>query len=116
MLISVSVLGCKLTVEKEVVEMKIRNINGTSQNTCVCGSWLKHWENFSKRRISLCPVIGCYNTSLVGAHVQKAYVLDYKWYIVPLCNAHNQSKYELEVDDSIDLVPADKRETCEKMG
>ncbi len=24
--------------------MKIKNINGTSDNTCTCGSWLKHWE------------------------------------------------------------------------
>ncbi len=27
--------------------MKIKNINGTSQAKCSCGSWLKHWQNFS---------------------------------------------------------------------
>jgi len=52
--------------------MKIRNINGTSQTTCKCGSWLKHWENFSGQvKPSYCPASGCLRTDLLGAHVQK---------------------------------------------
>ena len=25
-----------------------KNISGTSQNNCNCGSWLEHWEKFSE--------------------------------------------------------------------
>ncbi|MHB8104525.1 MAG: hypothetical protein ACYDG5_03185 [Dehalococcoidales bacterium] len=94
--------------------MKIKNINGTSQTTCACGSWLKHWEKFSNQTTAFCPVSTCLNKDLVGAHVQKSNSSDDKWYIYPLCNAHNQSKGELEVSDTYKLVSANKKETCEK--
>jgi len=50
----------------------------------------------------------------MGAHVQKADSSDAKWYIYPLCSAHNQSTAELEVLDAYKLVSANKKETCEK--
>jgi hypothetical protein len=86
--------------------MKIKNINGTSQTTCACGSWVKHWEKFSDQKVTYCLADKCLNRDLVGAHVQKANSSDSKWYIYPLCNAHNQSAGVLEVSD--------KKETCEK--
>ena len=94
--------------------MKIKNINGTSQTNCVCGSWLKHWEKFSGQTTTYCPVKDCLKKDLVGAHVQKANSSDNKWYIYPLCNGHNQATGELEVSDSYKLVSANKKETCEK--
>ncbi len=94
--------------------MKIRNINGTSQATCPCGSWLKHWEKFSGQTTTYCPVTGCLDKDLVGAHVQKADSSDNKWYIFPLCNKHNKSTVELSVSDTYKLVSANKKETCEK--
>ena len=96
--------------------MKIRNINGTSDTTCKCGSWLKHWENFSgQTRPSYCPASGCLDKGLVGAHVQKGGgSTDQKWYIYPLCAKHNKHTGELEVSDTYKLVPANKKETCEK--
>jgi len=99
--------------------MKIKNINGTSQTTCACGSWLKHWEKFSGQSVpKYCPVItnhpGCTKKDLAGAHVRKYASSDEKWYIYPLCNAHNQSTGVLEVSDSYKLVSANKKETCEK--
>lgn len=94
--------------------MKIKNINGTSQTKCKCGSWLKHWENFSGQTATYCPVVGCWNTDLEGAHVQKADSSDNKWYILPLCGPHNQSTGELEVSDAYKLVSANKKETCER--
>jgi len=94
--------------------MKIKNINGTSQNKCVCGSWLKHWEKFSGQSVTYCPVKDCLNKDLVGAHVQMANSTDDKWYIYPLCSVHNQNSGELEVSDSYKLVSANKKETCEK--
>jgi hypothetical protein len=94
--------------------MFITNINGTSQLTCGCGSWLKHWETYSGQTVAYCPVVGCYNKDLVGAHVQKAYdYIDRNWYIYPLCNAHNQSSGVISVPDTYKLVSANKSETCE---
>jgi hypothetical protein len=94
--------------------MKIKNINGTSQAKCACGSRLKHWEKFSGQTVAFCPVKDCLMKDLVGAHVQKANSSDDKWYIYPLCSAHNQATGELEVSDSYKLVSANKKETCEK--
>ena len=95
--------------------MKIRNINGTSQNTCKCGSWLKHWEKFSGQKATYCPASTCTKKDLVGAHVQKGGgSKDQNWYIYPLCGIHNKHKGELEVSDSYKLVSANKKETCEK--
>ena len=93
--------------------MKIRNINGTSDTTCSCGSWLAHWERFSGQSTEFCQADGCLNKDLVGAHVQKGGgSTDQKWYIYPLCNAHNRPSGELEVSSSYKLVSANKSETC----
>jgi hypothetical protein len=93
--------------------MKIRNINGTSQNSCSCGSWLTHWEKFSGMRLpAFCPTAGCYNKDLVGAHVQVEG--DSDWYIFPLCTACNKAKGTLEVSSTYRLVSANKARTCGK--
>ena len=94
---------------------KIKNINGTSQNRCSCGSWLKHWENFSGQRTSFCIEKDCINEDIVGAHVQKANSTDSNWYIIPLCNSHNKSTEELEIIDAYKMVLANKVMTCEKL-
>lgn len=96
--------------------MKVRNINGTSDTICSCGSWIAHWKNFSgQKKPTLCPAYGCYNDDLVGAHVQKGdNSADQNWYIYPLCSEHNKHKGELKVSESYKLVPANKKETCEK--
>lgn len=93
--------------------MKIKNINGTSQNKCVCGSWLSHWEKYSGQKTTYCIEKSCTKTDLVGAHVQKANSTDNNWYILPLCKAHNQATSELEVSDLYKLVSANKKLTCE---
>ena len=103
--------------------MKIKNINGTSDTTCACGSWLNHWKKSSGQTApTYCPSTSsldkltksCVNKDLVGAHVQRADSSDDKWYIYPLCNAHNQYTGVLEVSDTYKLVSANKQETCEK--
>lgn len=94
--------------------MKIKNINGTSSTTCSCGSWLRHWEKFSGQNTQSCPAADCGKRDLVGAHVQKAESSDNKWYVYPLCKAHNQHAGILNVSDSFVLVPANRQETCEK--
>lgn len=96
--------------------MKVRNINGTSDTTCKCGSWLKHWEKYSGQpKPTFCPAGTCIKTDIVGAHVQKGGgSTDQKWYIYPLCSAHNKHVGELDVSDNYKLVSANKKETCDR--
>lgn len=95
--------------------MKIKNINGTTDNTCKCSSWFKHWEVFSGQTTDYCQANSCLGKELVGAHVQKAGAsTDLSWYIYPLCKEHNKHKGELEVSDAYRLVSANVKETCGK--
>jgi len=93
---------------------KVKNINGTSDNTCKCGSWLKHWEKFSGQTTTYCTEKSCLETELLGAHVQKADSIDNNWYIIPLCKTHNKSTGTIDISDTYTLVSANKKETCEK--
>jgi hypothetical protein len=94
--------------------MKVHNINGTSQSTCRCGSWLNHWKNFSSQPLpTYCPEKSCTDKPEVGAHVQKDSATDKSWYIIPLCTKHNsQTGKSLEVSDTIKLVSANVAATC----
>ncbi len=94
--------------------MRIQNINGTSQTSCACGSWLKHWENISGQSAMFCPVGHCTGRDLLGAHVQKTDSPDDRWYIYPLCSVHNRTTGVLEVSGYYKLVSANKKETCER--
>lgn len=92
----------------------VKNINGTSNNNCKCGSWLKHWKIFSGRTANYCSEKSCLQkTDLVGAHVQKT-TSDTNWYIIPLCKTHNAATGELNVADSTAFVSANKNITCDK--
>jgi hypothetical protein len=96
--------------------MKVNNINGTSQSDCKCGSWLKHWKNFSRQALPpLCPELSCSGQPEVGAHIQKDSSYDKNWYIVPLCNKHNGKRGEsIDILSSTALVSANVSETCDK--
>jgi len=95
--------------------MKVKNINGTSDNTCKCESWLKHWENYGGGKAGLCVVTSCVKKAEVGAHVQKANSTDNRWYIVPFCKDHNAlTGKEIDISDSTKLVSANTKETCAK--
>ncbi len=96
--------------------MKVNNINGTSQNTCKCGSWLEHWKRFSGQALpKWCSESGCIKAPEVGAHVQKDSSTDKGWYIVPFCNEHNgQTGKSLNLIDSAVLVSANVSQTCGK--
>ena len=96
--------------------MKVRNINGTSSNTCKCGSWLKHWEIFGGQTLpKYCPESSCLQKPEVGAHVQKDSSTDNDWYIIPLCSAHNAEKGKsIVVSDGTILVSANVAATCGK--
>jgi hypothetical protein len=94
--------------------MRLKNINGTLDKECSCGSWLKHWEKFSGQTTLFCQAVGCVRADVVGAHVQVAINPDNKWYIYPLCDTHSRQSGELDVSGFYKLVPANRRETCEK--
>ncbi|MGL4602374.1 MAG: hypothetical protein ACRCVE_13070 [Plesiomonas sp.] len=94
--------------------MKVRNINGTSSHQCHCGSWLAHWEKFSKKKAGCCSEMFCQNQAEVGAHVQKEGILNQAWYIIPLCKHHNNQRGQsIDLYNPI-LIPANVSETCGK--
>ena len=94
--------------------MRVTNINGTSQNTCGCGSWLYHWRNFSGQPVpTYCPERNCLRAPTVGAHIQKDGSTDRGWYIVPLCDEHNRQTFaSLDIGDHVPLVSANVSQTC----
>lgn len=95
--------------------MKVKNIGGTSDNTCTCGSWLEHWKRNGGGTIpKWCQEKSCIKPPTVGAHVQKDSETDRSWYIVPLCDRHNKKQTELELMTGAVLVSANVKETCGK--
>jgi hypothetical protein len=95
--------------------MTVKNINGTSDTTCRCGSWLNHWKELSGQSIpKYCVEISCYRAPTLGAHVQKDSPTDKAWYIIPLCDTHNAKAESLEISGSVALVPANVSQTCGK--
>lgn len=95
--------------------MKLKNINGTSDNSCRCGSWLDHWKKHSGQSVHICPVAYCLKKAEVGAHVQKHSSSDNSWYIVPLCKSHNAEKGKsVDVIGTVTLVSANVGQTCGK--
>ena len=95
--------------------MIVKNINGTSDNTCKCKSWIEHWENYGGGTApTYCTETSCTNKDLVGAHVQKDSVSNKKWYIVPLCKKHNAKVDSLSISNDTTLVSANVSNTCGK--
>lgn len=93
--------------------MKVKNINGTSDNSCKCTSWLAHWEKFSGTKAGTCAEKSCLSQATVGAHVQKQ-VTDMAWYIIPLCATHNKKAAEIDLYGDPKLVSANVSQTCGK--
>ena len=95
--------------------MKVKNINGTSENTCKCNSWLAHWEKFSGEKANTCVEASCMEKATLGAHVQKSTSTDSHWYIVPFCSSHNSQKgQELSLYNAPTLISANVSKTCGK--
>lgn len=98
-------------------KVKIKNTKGTSDRDCKCGSWIEHWENYSKKPASTCVVDGCSNKATVGAHIIRpnAKSDDYKThpYIVPMCSSHNgKHGEEFYSKENTTFVWANVAETC----
>jgi hypothetical protein len=68
----------------------MKNLNGTSDKDCSCGSWLGHWKKFSKTSTTpKCHVQGCESQAEVGAHVILPNMKDESLrklnFIAPMC-------------------------------
>jgi hypothetical protein len=97
--------------------MTVKNLNGTSDNTCECnGGWLAHWENFNedKKKATYCVGKNCFHPATYGGHVQKDDPNDRHWYIIPICEECNKKRGDYVIKDGIELVPANVSETCGK--
>lgn len=88
--------------------MYVKNVSGSSRFPAPAGysSWLKYWEKQTGESTYFCSADGCLGTNLVGAHVQKAYSDDKKWYIVPLCTSCNQRTDTFNVSKTLVPVPS----------
>lgn len=93
--------------------IKVKNINGTSDNSCQCTSWLEHWRIFGGDNKSVtCSKNFCVKKADVGAHVQKSNNGTNKWYVIPLCYEHNKESGEMVVSENTVFVSANVSETC----
>jgi|SRR5690554_3871063 len=74
-----------------IIIVKVKNLNGTSNRRPPYGyvSWKDWWEKQKGRKFYQCSKYLCTKKAEVGAHVQKDYLYDRRWYIVPLCPACN---------------------------
>ena len=86
--------------------MYVKNVVGSSRFSKPYGydSWLDYWKSQTGQNPTYCSADGCYGMDLVGAHVQKAYSDDNRWYIVPLCSACNKRTDVFNVSNT--LIPA----------
>jgi hypothetical protein len=94
--------------------VKIKNLNGTADKQCNCGSWLEHWDAQTALKMpEYCVVIDCTNKVEVGAHVKQVGGNDNNHYIVPFCQSCNQSEKEFLVSSAW-LVSGNKNVTCKQ--
>ena len=90
-----------------------KNKKGTSERSCVCGSWKNHWINFAKKDWpQYCSVQGCNNAPVLGAHVINAKVEGER--IVPMCDSCNKLQGTFNLKGGVPVVKANTQETCEK--
>lgn len=98
----------------------MKNLNGTSEKYCPCGSWLAHWKGFAKVSSTPdCHVQGCTEKAEVGAHVSLPKMsnesLQKLHFIAPMCKTHNgQRDVMLKSKPDRVFVSANKSITCEE--
>jgi hypothetical protein len=93
--------------------MRVKNLNGTTQNLCSTGSWFAHWEKFSGQNAFMCFTKGCIKRPSVGGQVQKDSPTDKSWYVIPLCDDCNKKRgQDLDIWDSAKLVSVNVLKTA----
>jgi hypothetical protein len=88
--------------------MFVKNVNGSGRYPAPKGysSWLEYWKAQTGINPTYCSADNCWGTNLVGAHVQKAYSSDQRWYIVPLCVSCNNRTDTFNVNATLVPVPS----------
>lgn len=89
--------------------MLVKNVNGSGRYSAPEGysSWLDYWNRHASHYAYRCGASDCHSHGdLVGAHVQKAYSSDSRWYIVPLCSSCNHRTGIFDVDEELIPVPS----------
>jgi hypothetical protein len=100
-------------------KVRIKNVVGTGERTCKCGSWLKHWEKLSRKSAYLCSVEKCTEKATAGAHITRPNAKNEDYithpYIVPMCSEHN-GKHGAEYNSkpNTTFVWANVSKTCGK--
>jgi hypothetical protein len=90
-----------------------KNKGGTGPRSCKCGTWKRHWQNFTKKSWpSECFVSGCRNAPILGAHIFIANV-DGEW-IAPFCDSCNKLGGSFNLKTGVDLVSANQQKTCDQ--
>lgn len=90
-----------------------KNKGGTSELSCSCGSWKRHWEKGARKHWPLlCSCSDCSNIATVGGHVVNAFDGRSDVYIVPLCDNCNHRTDSFTLKNGTPVVPANKQETC----
>lgn len=95
--------------------MKVTILNISPGHICTCGSWLEHWNKFSKFGFmtDYCSVLDCKEPHKIGGHVQIAGSSNIHGYLIPLCHLHNRAYgHTFDIYNTIELVPADISNTC----
>lgn len=94
--------------------MLVKNISGTGDRRCFCGSWTKHWENFSGAKYfpQRCAASDCESPPAVGAHVRAASGSDQRHAIVLLCHSCNARQGAFALNHYVIPVSANVRDTC----
>ena len=86
-------------------DVKVRNLNVSSQIMGSTGSRLAHWEKTTRQSAFLCFVKDCINRPTAGGLVQKDSPTDRSWYIVPLCrDCNTKTGQDLDIWDEAVLV------------
>lgn len=90
---------------------RVKNRKGSGDEKCTtCESWLRHWENGTGDKKSICGTSGCSGSPVLGGHVVKVGGSDSKSYITPICSECNSKTGEFDVLWS--LYPASDTSKC----
>jgi len=97
--------------------MLVKNLKGTGDGSCNCGTWLSHWERFAGVRAMYCGVLSCLAEAEVGAHVVNDGGADKAQYIVPMCKKHNvDTGKSIALSSHIVMIPSNVAVTCGMQG
>ena len=91
---------------------KVTNLNPATNHKCKCASWNDHLNKFGGAGQSIfCSEVSCFSLADVGAHVQIEN--NSTWYVIALCNSHNQLVGDFQIKDDAKRARANAAETCE---